>query len=823
MAGRVGLCLRRLGYVPVDPFDLTPAQIAEIGIGVDLPPPRRVRLSSPLPPAESGSPSEEDEREILARTPVSVAEERSPALIRSEVRKLPVEEIVQLAPETPDLPPPIAWLDSYDVIETSAADSSGDETRAEDSFDSDPFCDEIAKHEREGPEFKRWKAEVQARAVKTVVLRGKPVKVLVPVVERHHPYRKQGTGSGRKPTRDCNAEALIEEQRRAYIKRHGVPYESFTELGNEGIARPSVHPAYDVRMLSSAFVPDRLILVQFAALMKAPGAFCLFVHSELTPPRRPLLGHGSNLFGVLPKSAPSDEDKAALSAVRSRLPVDIEVTRINDDTSYPMLSPVRGFELYVDTPAGRSLAAVPESVDTDFLVTADGRVLGPVKCTVTLGQTMPKTPNTPSLKEPMARLYHNRVLDAFFPDRHGPPIHLSVDRLQAVAQPFKSMLTSANVMTVVREVAYPVRRGVYAIKHWRGPPLRQRLSETEEMECQALFDYNACKTTRGCLRRSNPLNMGTAMHDFVSQTAYLQVGGMAASSPISISPLALPLKAPVRQAAKLLKSDSIPQIFNGRGERIFRYPPAETQQDIDERAKQGTAGDQRSITTEQRIALGQRALDEKRLTKAQKRKFLPLYNELLRTKSQSNLQRWELINLLKDAGVLGKQEKVSQGSIRREGLHHAVHRNQWYLSECFRAVTLGEDPCAIVYQRDVRDVSRRYRIEFREWVDEPIEPKRLKLTIDEAGKPLFVLRSHETTGWGKCSLNAEQKNVVILAVYWCMMISLKRRVKAQLRADWYLRNVEESCKTLDLQIEELRCKIRGLGGLSQAFIARLCR
>jgi hypothetical protein len=297
---------------------------------------------------------------------------------------------------------------------------------------------------------------------------------------------------------------------------------------------------------------------------------------------------------------------------------------------------------------------------------------------------------------------------------------------------------------------------------------------------------------------------------------------MAASSPISISPLALPLKAPVRQAAKLLKSDSIPQIFNGRGERIFRYPPAETQQDIDERAKQGTAGDQRSITTEQRIALGRRALDEKRLTKAQRGKFLPLYRELLRTKSQSNLQRWELINLLKDAGVLGNQEKVSQGSIRREGLHHAVHRNQWYMSECFRALTLGEDPCAVVYQRDVRDVSRRYRIEFREWVDEPIEPKRLKLTIDRPGKRLLVLRSHEAAGWGKCSLNAEQKNVVILAVYWCMMISIKRRVKAQLRADWYSRNVEETCNMVDLDIEELRCKIRGLGGLSPAFIARLC-
>lgn len=823
MAGRSALCLRRLGYVPADPFDLTPAQIADIGIGVDLPPPRRVRLSSPLPSAESGPPSEEDERAILARTPVSVPEHRGQPVLKPEPREIPVDDVVQLAPDGPDLAPPIAWMDTYDAIEPSAPASAKDEVHCEDSFDSDPLGDDIAKHERDGPEFKRWKAEVQAQTVRTVMLRGKPVEVLVPVLERHHAYRKQGTGSGRKPTRDCNAEALIEKQRRAYIENHGVPYESFAEIGNGGIAKPSIYPAYDVRTLLSAFVPDRLISTQLAALMRANGALCLFVHSELTPPRRPLLGHGSNVFGVLPKSKPSDEDKAALTAVRSRLPIDIEVTRINNDTHYPMLSPVRGFELYVDTPAGRSLAAVPEPVNTDFVVTADGRVLGPVHCSVILGQTMPKTPNTVSLKEPMIRLYHNRVLDAFFPEPYGPPVRLAVDELHAVAAPFKKLLTSANVMAVVRTVAYAVRRGVYALKHWRGPPMRQRLTDTEEMECQALFDYNACETTRGCLRRSDPLKIGTAMHDFVNHTAYLQIGGMAASSPISISPLGLPLKAPVRQSAKLVKSDSIPQIFNGRGERIYRYPPAETQQDIDERAKQGTAEDQRSITTEQRIALGRRALDEKRLTKAQKRKFMPLYTELLRTKSQSNLQRWELINLLKDAGVLGNQDKVSQGSIRRTGLHYAVHRNQWYWSEVFRAVTLGENPCAIVYQRDVRDVSRRYRIEFREWVDEPVEPKRLKLTIDRPGKPEFVLRSHEPAGWGKSSLNAEQKNVVILAVYWCMMIAVKRRVKAQLRADWYYKNVEESCKTLDLQIEELRCKIRGLGGLSQPFIARLCR
>lgn len=823
VSGREALCLRRLGYVPADPFDLTPAEIADIGIGVNLPPPRRPRLSSPLPSASSGPPSEEDERVTLNHVPMrGVTWPLQPPPV---IEPPSAEQLVGLATDSPGLWPPIAWMESFDPIEPASPETPGDDRHSED-FDSDPVLTEtIARHEREGPEFQRWKAEVTETTVKKVVLNGFAVDVRVPVIERRHRYRKQGTGSGRKPTRECNAEAEDEQRRREYVAKHGVPYEAFREISETTDAQRPATPEFDVRLLPEFDVPARLISEQIDALLDNAGSFCLFQHTELTPPRRALCGHASVLSGALPKAKPSVEDRAALRAVRARVPVAVPVVRMNDDQSHPLIAPVRGFELYVDSAAGRSLGAVPEPTHTDFVVTLSGKVLGPVECTVLIGQTVPKTANitATALKQAVSRLLHNRLIDQFFPDAYAAPCQLQLEAILKNAEPFDTILTRANVMAVLREMAYSVRRAVYAVKYWCGPPKRHTLTDLELMECQAFLDYQQCSITRGCLRRSDPRGFGTAMHDFVHNKSYLQVGGMAASSPISYSPLVLPLKAPVRQAAKLIESDRIPQIFNGRGERIYRYPPAETQQDVDDRAKQGTSDDQRSITTEQRIELSNRALEERRFTKAQKLEFLPLYNELVRTKSQSNLQRWKLINLLKAAGMLGNQNKVSQGSIRRDGLHHTVHRNHWYWSECFRAVTLGEDPCAVVYQRDVRDVNRRLQIEFREWVDEPVTPKCLCLRIYNKNKAPLELRSHSAVGWGECKLSQAQKNVVILAVYWCVSIRIKRRIKAMVRAEWYMRDVSESCRTIDLQIEELRCKLRGLGGLSQEFIAFLCR
>jgi hypothetical protein len=826
VAGRVALCKRRLGRVPRDVWDLTAAEIAEIGSGIPLVCPKRPRCSSPLPEADSGSPSGEDEAAVLLATPMRGVTHPPLAANAVPVPRPPTPpgELVELAPDGPDLPPAVAWFPVYADLEDAPPDAAPPPPdTASSGADSDPIdaCP-LSKHEEAGPEYQRWKAEVTATKIVTQRLGGTVRDFVIPVVESRRHYARQGTGSGRIPTRIREKQAADEAALRRQIHSQGPPISLLTKIGETGDDGRESIPAYDRRRLASYELPGRLDTEQLRKTWGAPGHYVLFKHSELTPPRRPLVGHPSVLLGVLPKAAATQQDRRVLGHLHARLPIRLPVVRVGDDGVHPGLAPVRGTELWVDSAAGRTLACIPNDAPTDFLVDAAGRVHGQIHCSLVLGQTLPKRENINSgqLKSAAERFYHNSVVGAFFSEPYGPARRVTLSVLLGAAEPMHKLLPRSARLAIIRSVAYSVSRSTYALKYWLGPPRRKPLSDRELMELQAVIDYERAVAgrsddfwTNGWLRPADPSALGTAVHDYIGGKSYLQIGGMAASSSTSLSPLALPIKPPVQQARGL--GDSVPQIYDGNGTQRFRYPPRETAGDIQTRAKQGTPSDQRSITTEQRIALCEEVLRSVRMTKAQKAEFFPLYDRLVRSSSQSNIDRWKLLKILGDLGRLGDQERVNQGSIRANGLRHAVNRNQWYTSEVFRVVTAGGDPCSVVYPRDEREVHAHHRLEFREWADRPLPSRRLVLRVERSGQRPFTLRSDSADGWGECRLTEEQRACVIWAYYWAASIRIKRHVRAQLSAQWFTGNVAGCVQTIDAQIDRLRSQIRGLSGLTQ--------
>ena len=757
-------------------------------------------------------PSGDDEWARLCKTPMRGLVHSAPR--RSSSPGPAADTLVQLAPNSAALPPPIAWLSIAELSDSAPAPEPQAEPLGSDgSADSDPIDrGPLSKHERAGPE---WRAH-REKITSTRVVRHLGQAYRVPVIEQRRPYIVQRSGSNRVHTRDVMQ--LLREQKA--VRQHieagkGVPDAVWRKLGSTVVPAGNPSPSYHIAHLPRYAVPDALDVDRVHEL---PGEYGLCVHSERVPPRRPLAGHAMVLLGAIPHTAVSAGDKAALRATQNQLPVKLDVARMPSGTVHPGLSPVDGFELYADTPAGRSLAAASPWPVTDFIVTKSGQVLGSVDFALVLGQTVPKTPPLGNIELETAakQLYHNWLLDTFFPNPYAAPVTLSAAE---VVWKNDTLLKPAAQQRVLLNLAYAVD-GRYAIKPWAGRPVRSVVSDTAAMQCHAVRAYEQSTAESGCSRRANPRGVALAMHAYIRGDCYLQVGGQAASSPLSVSPLTLPLKAPVRQSAGL--GDSVPRCKNGRNEVITRFPPRETEEDQSSRAIQGTSADQRKLDREAKLRLCAERLADGSLSQEDWAKLHRLQQKLLGTRGkpgkQSNGERWEMINLL----FGGKREKVNQGTVRRDGLQHAVDRNSHYLAEVFRAYTTNLDACDIVYPTDTRGVPAHHRIEFTEWVDKALVRAHLHMSMQFSDGRTIRLSSNSTMGWGAdCTLNEEQKLVVIRAVEWYSRITAKRRVRWQLQRE--LTDPAASVRCIDDQIAELRRKIRGLGGLSDALKKKLCR
>ncbi len=407
-----------LGY-PVDfTGPLTAYEIAELGSGlVSFPSTKRRRIpNSPLPsPTESA----EDEAAVLDRTPMrgvlQTAKGAAPARPRpADPRPPPRKRAVHPAEQRAAEMPPIGWEHGTIAIldtPTQTAERPERERPAE-AAEAEPYY--VGALEQDGVEFKSWQRRMLATVVREHAVGGVIRHVESPLVEVGERFRVQNVGSARVFTRTVRAEAARKAQTRAEIRAGGLTTDHFRALGATAPPPAERKPEWDVSNLRHFSLPP-------PSSAAGAGRYAVFRHSTLNPPRRCVLRDPTAFTGVLPASAATAEDKKALGICRRLLPVEFPVARANKDCEHPGLAPVAGFELWADTPAGRSIAAVAPC--TDFLVTASGRVLGPIECAVTLGQIIPKSDNLNDrdLRLAAEKAYHNAIVEVFFPDPYGPP------------------------------------------------------------------------------------------------------------------------------------------------------------------------------------------------------------------------------------------------------------------------------------------------------------------------------------------------------------------------------------------------------------------
>lgn len=801
-----------LGYPKDFTEALTAHEIAELGAGlVSFPSAKRRRLDDrlrlPSIPNETVE-SAEDEARLLEETPMRGVVQPPKT---QPVRTLPPAEPVctaralhpaeRLAAEMPPIGwefGPIAVLDKPTVAE-KRPDLMGV------PLDDAPYY--VSPLEQEGPEYRTWAARMLATTTEECCVGGVLRTVDRPVVEVSERFDIQNVGSSRIFTRVVRENAAAKAKTRDEIRASGLQTAHFQALGDTATPQSPRKPEWDISNLREFSLPA-------AQKPHGLGRYAVFVHSEPTPSRRPLQDDPTVFTGFLPASAPSNEDKQVLGACRQALPVDFPVARPNGDGDHPGLSPVRGFELWADSPAGRSFAAINPS--TDFLVTASGRIVGQIECTVTLGQTLPKTPNfnDSELRDAAEAAYHNAVLPVFYPDPHGPPANPTLAALLAPWAPFKQILARTRCLGVIAAMATRRADKRYALKGYLGPVFPRALSRRQRMELQAVGDYTESADSTPYLRKTDPRHFGTAVHGYLRGTCFLQVGGRAASSDTTISPLTLSIKAPVAEAKK--NGDAVPRKRDGNGVELVRFPKRKTKREEEEEKLQGTHNDQRTFDRAKRIKLAKEALAAGWLTKEEAHKVRVVVAELKANVPQSNERRWWLIN------TICRRTKTNQGTVRRDGLTHAVDRSQWYTAAVFRALTLGQDGTAVHYPRDVRAVEAGHRIEFCEWTADPSFVRHVSLTVRWPGQPAIMLSSRSGTGW-QYNLRPEERVVAIWAVYYRLSIRKKRRVRAEIQSDFRLRDVAGSVKMIDEQIEAIRRQMLGLTGLQLAFLRGLCR
>ena len=797
-----------LGYPADFTEPLTAHEIAELGAGlVSFPPGKRPRASTicvaPVPTEQA-----EDEAAILERTPMRGVLHRPRTAAEPPPLPLPPvpeESGVHPAEILAAKMPPIGW--EFGPIAVVEAAPKPKKPRLSITLPPDDGQYYVSPLEQQSPEYRAWAARMSATVTKEYSIGGVLHEVETPVVEVSELFPVQNVGSARIFTSQIRAEAALNASVREEIRLTGLQTSHLRALGSAGRTKARTRPEWHIGNLGRFPLPVGLNPA-------GEGRYALFLHSELTPPRRCLPDDPTVFTGFLPATTPSNEDKAVLNQCREVLPVEFPVARVSTDNEHPGLAPVRGFELYADSPAGRSLTAV--NAATDFLVTASGRIVGEIDCTVTLGQTVPKTENLNDgeLRRAAEMAYHNAILPIFFPRPRAPPVPAKLSALLVPWTPLKSLLPRSRCIAIIEAIAARDATKRYLPKAYMGPPRPKVLSRRQQMELQAVADHASAQQTVPYLRPSDPRQYASAVHTYLKGNCYLQVGGKAASSPIGISPLTLPVKAPVAEAVKL--GDAVPRKRDGNGVHLPRFPKRMTKKEEAEDRLQGTRNDQRTFDRAKRIELSKKALDSGLLDKKDTHTVRVALVKLEANRPQSNEERWTLIK------IISPRPKVNQGTVREDGLRHALHRSQWYTAAVFRALTRGHDGTDVVYLQDCRDVRPGHRIEFCEWTSDPAHIRHVRLHIRWPGKPLLVLRSQSAEGW-TCALTPEERVVAIWAVYYRLSIRVKRRVRAELQAHYFQRDVSGSVKMVDEQIEELRRKLCGLSGLTSAFLQSLCR
>ena len=797
-----------LGYPADFTEPLTAHEIAELGAGLVSFPPRKRPRPSTICVAPAPTEKAEDEAVILDRTPMRGLLHR-PRTTAPRPRRLspPVPEDSKVHP-TETLAaemPPIGW--EFGPIAVVEAEPQPKKPKLSITLPPDDGQYYVSPLEQQSPEYRAWAARMNATVTKEYCVGGVLREVETPVVEVSERFPVQNVGSARIFTSQVRANAALNASVRDEIKRNGLQTAHLRALGKTGQAEARPKPGWHIGNLERFPLPAP----QNPA---GEGRYALFLHSELAPPRRCLLHDATVFTGFLPAATPTNEDKDALGRCRAALPVKFPVARVSSDTEHPGLAPVRGFELYADSPAGRSVTAVNPT--TDFLVTASGRILGEIDCTVTLGQTIPKTENLNDgeLRHVAEMAYHNAILAVFFPHPRAPPVAAKLSALLVPWTPLKSLLPRSRCIAIIEAIAARDGSKRYLLKAYMGPPRPKSLTRRQQMELQAVTDYACAQQTVPYHRPSDPRQYASAVHSYLKRKCYLQVGGKAASSPIGISPITLPIKAPVAEAVKL--GDTVPRKRDGNGVQLFRFPKRMTKQEEANDRLQGTGNDQRTFDRAKRIELSKKALDSGLLNKEDTYKVRVALVKLEANRPQSNEERWTLIN------IISPRPKTNQGTVREEGLRHALHRSQWYIAAVFRDLIRGFDGTGVKYLRDCRDVKAGHRIEFCEWTSDPAHIRHVRLHIKWPDKPLLVLRSQSAEGWA-CALTPEERVVAIWAVYYRLSIRIKRRVRAEIQAQYFQRDVSASVKMVDEQIEELRRKLCGLSGLTAGFLQSLCR
>lgn len=803
-----------LGY-PVDfTGPLTAYEIAELGAGlVSFPPTKRRRTSLPLPP--TGTESEEDEAAVLDRTPmrgllhgpktaapVVVA---GPLAVRPSPPKRAIHPSEQLAAEMP----PIGWQCGPIAILDTPTETNAPIKPDPPDVDSDEEAYYVSRLEQESPEYRAWAARMLETATREYSVAGLLREVEAPLVQVAERYSVQNVGSARVFTSTVRANAARKAETRREIKEGGLSTNHFRALGATALPPAERKPAWDITNLSNYALPTP----QWPA---GTGRYAVFQHCDLNPPRRCLSHDATTFTAVLPPTAATEEDKRALKICRHRLPVEFPIARANNEAEHPGLAPVNGFELWADSPAGRSITAVTPAPCTDFLVTASGRVIGPIDCTVILGQVIPKTENLNDgdLRRAAEIAYHNAIVDVFFPDPYAPPVKPTLGALLAPWAPLKRILPRTRCMSVILAISARDCTKRYVVESYRGPPTLKPLSPLQRMALQAVTDYSGAPQGTGYSRPSDPRGFGTAVHNYIKGAAYLQVGGMAAASSISISPLTLPIKAPVAEAEK--PGDLVPRKRDGDGRELTRFPKTKTKREVELNKLQGTQNDQRTFSRAKRIELAKAALASGRLTNEETRKVRVALVKLEANRPQSNVERWTLIN------IISPRSKTNQGTVRESGLKHALNRSQWYIAAVFRSLTFGRDGTEVEYPSDTRPVEAGHRIDFCEWTSDPSYVRHVRLHIRWQNAGDVLLHSGADTGW-HCALTPEERVVVIWAVYYRLSILVKRRVRAEMQAEFWRRDVSGCVKMLDEQIEAFRQQLSALSGLSSAFLRALLR
>ena len=799
-----------LGY-PVDfTGPLTAHEIAELGAGiVSFPPrpPERPTTSVSLPPM----PTEmaEDEAVILNQTRmrgIVQPPKTASAAPKQPVRRTPTKRVAHDAEILAAEMPPIGWeFGPIAVLD----DVCRPPKKPRPSVGLPPSEDAyyVSELEQQSPEYRAWAARMLETVTREYCVGGIIREVRAPVVEVAEQFPVQNVGSSRVFTSVVRANAALKAKVREEIRAGGLQTAHFRSLGDVCSTRPRQKPGWDIDNLGRFPLPEPRNPVN-------DGRYALFMHSDLTPPRRCLVHDATMFTGFLPDTAPTNEDKSALQLCRSLLPVTFPVARVNNDKEHPGLAPVRGFELWADSPAGRSLAAVSDC--TDFLVTKSGRIIGAIDCVVTLGQTVPKTENLNegALRQAAELAYHNAILPVFFPDPRGSAVPVKLSSLLVPWTPFKSLMARSRCLAIIEAIAERDKSKRYCIREYLGPIRPKTLTRGQLMELQAVRDFVSARRDLPYMRASDPRLYGTSVHGYLKGKCYLQVGGMAASSFMSISPLTLPIKAPVAEAVKL--GDSVPRKRDGNGNLLLRFPKRKTPQEEADDRLQGTQDDQRTFDRTKRIELAEQALKSGRLTKEEARKVRIALVKLKANRPQSNEDRWTLIN------IVCPRTKTNQGTVREDGLRHALHRSQWYAAAVFRALIRGRDCTKVEYPRDCRPVEPGHRIEFCDWSSNPKYVRHVGLRIQWPGRPELTLQSRSDDGI-LSKLTPEERVVAIWAVYLRLSIRNKRRVRAELQANCFVYDVTGSVQMVDEQIEELRRRIRGLTGLSSAFLRSLCR